>query len=378
VTTLQAGVEEQLVFNYEILEQETREVVQQQAAAIKNLMRRAVQDIIEIGQKLISVKAQLPHGQFGPWLRAEFEWSDQTALNFMNVARRFGQIPNGLDFAPKALYLLSTSSVPEVARQEAMDRAEAGEQINTSVARQIIRHHTHSDAGGEDRDRGQEADVANLQQKDPTEAPILKVQILPGSSAEQPKSETVEPGVGYQRSSSTTAHARQVLTSSKTDEHYTPDWIWRGALEVFDVEIFDLDPCSNSHENPHVPARQVFTIQDDGLAQAWSAKTLWMNHPYSESAAWIEKLCSEHESGRTRQAIALIKVDTSTHWFRRLRMFPICFLHRRVIFVNNNDAATFASALVCLGSDLSRFSKVFSPHGDIWTWLNTSRSNSGT
>lgn len=165
-----------------------------------------------------------------------------------------------------------------------------------------------------------------------------------------------------------------MTTSSKTDEHYTPDWIWQSALEVFGVDRFDLDPCSNSHDHPHVPARRVFTIADDGLDQEWVADTLWMNHPYSQSAAWIEKLCTEIEAGRTHQAIALVKVDTSTQWFRRLRYFPICFLHKRVVFVNNHEAATFASALVYCGSDWQCFNEVFSSHGDVWIWLNSSQT----
>lgn len=70
---------------------------------------------------------RLPHGQFGVWLEAEFEWSDQTALNFMSVAKRFPQIPNGLEFAPRALYLLSAPSTPESARVEAIDRAKLGQ-----------------------------------------------------------------------------------------------------------------------------------------------------------------------------------------------------------------------------------------------------------
>lgn len=86
-------------------------------------MKRAASDIIEIGQKLVEVKAALGHGKFGDWLRAEFGWSDQTALNFMNVARRFGEIPNGLEFAPRALYLLSSPSTPTEAREEALERA---------------------------------------------------------------------------------------------------------------------------------------------------------------------------------------------------------------------------------------------------------------
>ncbi len=81
------------VFDYQWLNPEAREVVQQHTLAIRGLMRRAAQDIIEIGSKLIAVKEELPFGQFGVWLKAEFEWSDQTALNFMNVARQFSQIP---------------------------------------------------------------------------------------------------------------------------------------------------------------------------------------------------------------------------------------------------------------------------------------------
>jgi hypothetical protein len=29
------------------------------------------------------------HGQFGPWLKAEFGWSEHSAQNFMSVAERF-------------------------------------------------------------------------------------------------------------------------------------------------------------------------------------------------------------------------------------------------------------------------------------------------
>ena len=106
-------------------------------------MKRAAQDIIDIGQKLIEVKARLGHGSFGGWLEAEFEWSDQTALNFMNVARRMPGIPNGLDFAPRALYLLAAPSTPETARTEALERAAAGETITHAIAQDIKALYTH-------------------------------------------------------------------------------------------------------------------------------------------------------------------------------------------------------------------------------------------
>jgi hypothetical protein len=64
--------------------------------------------------------------------------SEDTAQNLMNVARNFGEIPNGSVFADRALYLLSRKSTPEDARQEAKDRAISGEEITFDVAKEIV------------------------------------------------------------------------------------------------------------------------------------------------------------------------------------------------------------------------------------------------
>ena len=49
--------------------------VKSRAAAerIKLRLKRTVEDIIEIGRELTAIKAELPHGQFLPWIAAEFE-----------------------------------------------------------------------------------------------------------------------------------------------------------------------------------------------------------------------------------------------------------------------------------------------------------------
>jgi hypothetical protein len=56
----------------------------------------------------------------------------------MNVAKHFGQIQNGFDFAPRALYLLAAPSTPEDARHEAIARAEQGEAITHKAAQGIV------------------------------------------------------------------------------------------------------------------------------------------------------------------------------------------------------------------------------------------------
>ena len=81
----------QLAFDYESLDLEVRIVVQQRTSEIRERLRRTAQDIVEVGQRMIEVKDRLPHGQFGPWLGAEFGMSEGHARKMMQVYRAFGQ-----------------------------------------------------------------------------------------------------------------------------------------------------------------------------------------------------------------------------------------------------------------------------------------------
>lgn len=45
---------------------------------------------INAGFKLIQAKKQVPHGEWATWLKNNFELSQETARNYMNVAKRFG------------------------------------------------------------------------------------------------------------------------------------------------------------------------------------------------------------------------------------------------------------------------------------------------
>ena len=63
--------------------------VRSAADRIRERVKKTVEDIIEVGNDLLAVKEALPHGQFLPWLRAEFGWSERSAQNFMSVAEQF-------------------------------------------------------------------------------------------------------------------------------------------------------------------------------------------------------------------------------------------------------------------------------------------------
>ena len=45
---------------------------------------------IEIGRRLKEAKAMLDHGQWGPWLREEVDFSQSSANNFMRIFEEYG------------------------------------------------------------------------------------------------------------------------------------------------------------------------------------------------------------------------------------------------------------------------------------------------
>ena len=130
-------------FDYDELDDETRDLVNQRTSEIKRLTKRVAQDIVAIGQKLIEVKDALGHGHFGEWLLCEFEWTERTAQRFMSVADTFkSDNLSDLPIATSALYLFASPSTPDSAREEALSRARNGETITHSDAQAIKAVHT--------------------------------------------------------------------------------------------------------------------------------------------------------------------------------------------------------------------------------------------
>ena len=91
----------------------------------------------------------------------------------------------------------------------------------------------------------------------------------------------------------------------RSDDWYTPPEIF-AALGL----AFDLDPCSPGPGH-WVPARQIFTKDDDGLAQEWRG-LVFMNPPFGSRLGhvpWLEKFLA-HGNG-----IAVVRAYTSSSWF---------------------------------------------------------------
>jgi gas vesicle protein len=126
-------------FNYDLLDTKLAENVRTTADRIRERIKKTVEDIIDVGNDLLAAKEALPHGQFLPWLKAEFGWSERSAQNFMSVAEKFKSAKIAdLPIQPSAAYFLAAPSVPDEARDKAVEKAEAGEEITFAAAKEIV------------------------------------------------------------------------------------------------------------------------------------------------------------------------------------------------------------------------------------------------
>lgn len=154
--------------------------------------------------------------------------------------------------------------------------------------------------------------------------------------------------------------------SSQSIEHYTPAWVLERVVAV--MGGIDLDPCSNSHDEPNVPAEACFTKEDEGLNREWHGR-VFMNPPYGDEIhAWTEKLADEFASGRVTQAIALVPARTDTGWWHKLitddRYWCLVhFLKGRLKFGSAESGAPFPSALIYLGDRRALFVETLQKDG---------------
>ena len=114
-----------------------------------------------------------------------------------------------------------------------------------------------------------------------------------------------------------------------TNDNYATD------KRIMDMFRDWFDPCP-LNPNPLI----------DGLKIDWKDKT-YVNPPYSKPLVWVEKAIEENKKGKL--IVMLLRMDTSTIWFKKLQEAGSMFLwiNGRLRF-NNLKPANFPSMLVIL------------------------------
>jgi Protein of unknown function (DUF3102) len=111
--------------------------VAEHAEEIRRLGRRTIENVIEIGRRLTLCKKEIGHGGWGNWLKQEFDWSESTALRFMQVAEAFGSNPSrvtDLKLPLRAIYLLAAPSTPAKAVEEIKRSSSESRRARTPIS----------------------------------------------------------------------------------------------------------------------------------------------------------------------------------------------------------------------------------------------------
>lgn len=162
-----------------------------------------------------------------------------------------------------------------------------------------------------------------------------------------------------------------LLTSSETNEWYSPPWVIELAREV--MGDIDLDPASCDQAQQVVKAAKFYTKDDNGLRWPWLGKT-WLNPPYGgDQIPWINKLVYDYQRGRVPEAILLVASRLGYDWYEETwdKASSICLAQKRIAFIKSEDgscseAAKAGSTFFYFGPNLARFEEVFSRIGRVY------------
>jgi hypothetical protein len=118
-------------------------------------------------------------------------------------------------------------------------------------------------------------------------------------------------------------------STGETSNWYTPPPIFDGLGLTF-----DLDPAHPGLGTRYcvVPARSVFTVDDDGLRQPWHG-LVFMNPPFGVRYEHVPWLCRFLDHGN---GIGIVRAYTSSNWFHKHvvpRAQTLCFPRGKTKFV---------------------------------------------
>jgi hypothetical protein len=121
------------VFSYDKVAPDVAARARKAAEDIRSLQQVTIMDI---GQALLAVKAEMAHGTFGAWLDAEFSMSVRSAENYMNAAKFLqGKSETVALLPPTAVYALASKDADPVVVAEVLAEVEGGKIIPAGEVR---------------------------------------------------------------------------------------------------------------------------------------------------------------------------------------------------------------------------------------------------
>jgi len=165
----------------------------------------------------------------------------------------------------------------------------------------------------------------------------------------------------------------------------TPDWIIEGAaFSVFGLHPPNserpyiaglLDPCTNSKEDPNIPAEKLYDKSDNGLkaSNSWAGHYIVLNPEFKAQVQWrfINRAIDEVENDRVPGIVLVCRNSTDTAYFQRLTPYPRVLLRKSSVQFKDYEGTPIGFGIVvfCMAKKsckdiYTRFYDVFAEHGE--------------
>ena len=203
---------------YKPMEKAQVEELQAVASRIKERDRAARAGIIETGNDLIKIKANIP-GYFDKWLKLEFDLSQATAWNYINAAQQFGSAPKVVEVLPPGtVYKLAAKATPAEVRDAIVAEIESGAvsskddvERRIAVARNL--------AADEERAREQaEREQAEAERHKLEDEKAWRVRAKDLADAGKTEAEVMKARQKWDNTNETKLRARERAKQKRTDE----------------------------------------------------------------------------------------------------------------------------------------------------------------
>lgn len=139
---------------------------------------------------------------------------------------------------------------------------------------------------------------------------------------------------------------QKIMFSSNKDLWSTPQDFYDSLDKKYN---FTLDPCATAQ---NAKCSNFYTEQDDGLSKDWSGNTVFVNPPYSNVKAWVNKALIESRKPNTT-IVMLVAARTDTKFFHEYctKANQILFVKGRLKFGGSKNSAPFPSMVVVFGGN---------------------------
>lgn len=145
-------------FNYSSLPIDKAASARAAAERIRGRMQLAAESIIEVGRELIEQKKALGHGNFLPWIEAEFGMSDRTARRFISVANNMsGKLASLSNLGREAIYALAAPETPPEVREQVEERASKGEKVTAAEVERLKKQLAKAKQEAEEKEEQRQA-----------------------------------------------------------------------------------------------------------------------------------------------------------------------------------------------------------------------------